>query len=106
MKMIVKSLLALGLAAGLTAASFDDAQARRGHHHHHGHGIGVGAGIAGAIIGLGVLGAYSSRGHAYSRACYDREHCGNVGRRCWENRYGETVCKGGEYRCWTKTYCN
>ena len=100
MKMIVKSLLAVGLAAGLTAASFDDAHARRGHR-----GYGVGAGVAAGIIGLGILGAYSSRGYAYSPACYQKETCGNVGRRCWENRYGETVCRSGEYRCWTRTVC-
>lgn len=103
MKMIAKSLLALGLAAGISTATLvDDAHARRGH----GRGYGVGAGVAAGIIGLGLLGAYSTRGHAYSRSCYEKEHCGNVGRRCWENRYGETVCRGGEYRCWTKTYCN
>ena len=99
MKTMLKSLLALGLAAGLASAAPQEAQAHR-------RGYGVGAGVAAGIIGLGVLGAYSSRGYAYSRACYEKETCGNVGRRCYENRYGETVCRGGEYRCWTKTYCN
>lgn len=99
MKMIVKSLLAIGLAAGIASAPLQDAQA------HSRRGYGVGAGVAAGIIGLGILGAYSSRGYAYSPACYQKETCGNVGRRCWENRYGETVCRGGEYRCWTRTVC-
>lgn len=98
MKMIVKSLLVLGLAAGISATSFQqEAQAHR-------RGYGVGAGVAAGIIGLGLLGAYSSRGYAYS-GCYQKETCGNVGRRCWENRHSETVCRGGEYRCWTRTVC-
>jgi hypothetical protein len=104
MKMIVKSLLVLGLATGISAMSFQqDAEAQH-RHRGHGHGYGVGAGVAAGIIGLGILGAYSSRGYAHS-SCYQKETCGNVGRRCWENRYGETVCKGGEYRCWTRTVC-
>jgi hypothetical protein len=98
MKTVLKSLLVLGLAAGISAATLQEAQAhRRGH--------GVGLGVAGAVIGLGLLGAYSSRGHAYSRACYEKEYCNNVGRRCWENRYGETVCRGGEVVCRVRTVC-
>lgn len=99
MKTMLKSLLVLGLAAGISTASLQDAQA------HYRRGYGVGAGVAAGIIGLGLLGAYSSRGYAYSPACYQREVCGNVGRRCWENRYGETVCRGGEYRCSLRTVC-
>ena len=101
MKTILKSLLVVGLAAGITSATLGDAQAqhRRG-------GGGVAAGVAAGIIGLGILGAYSSRGHAYSPACYNKEVCGYGERRCWENRYGETVCKSGEYRCWTRQFCN
>ena len=99
MKTVLKSMLVASLAAGVATAVPQDAQAHR-------RGYGVGAGVAAGIIGLGLLGAYSSRGYAYSSpACYQKESCGNVGRRCWENRYGETVCRGGEYRCWTKTYC-
>ena len=98
MKTMLKSLLAIGLAAGITTASLHEAKADR-------RGFGVGAGVAAGIIGLGVLGAYSSRGYAYSRACYEREFCNNVGRRCWENRYGETVCRGGEVVCRVRTVC-
>jgi hypothetical protein len=97
MKTVLKSLLVLGLAAGISSATLQEAQANR-------RGYGVGAGVAAGIIGLGLLGAYSSRGYA-SNACYQKETCGNVGRKCWENRYGETVCRGGEYRCWTRTVC-
>jgi hypothetical protein len=101
MKTMLKSLLALGLAAGISTATLSDAQAhRRGYG-----GYGVGAGVAAGIIGLGVLGAYSSRGYAYSRACYEKEFCNNVGRRCWENKYGETVCRGGEVVCRVRTVC-
>ena len=105
MKTMLKSLLVLGVAAGISTATLQDAQAQHRHGHGHGGG-GVAAGVAAGIIGLGLLGAYSSRGYASTRSCYEKEHCDNVGRRCWENRYGETVWKGGEYRCWTKTSCN
>ena len=100
MKTILKSLLVVGLAAGISTASLHDAKAdRRG-------GGGVAAGVAAGIIGLGILGAYSSRSYAYAPACYNREVCGPAERRCWENRYGETVCRGGETRCWIRRVCN
>ena len=100
MKTILKALLVLGLALGLTTASMvDQAEARRGR----------GAGIA-LGVGIGLLGAYAltrpAYGYSYSSACYPGpERCGHVGRRCWENRYGEVVCKGGEWRCYRPTIC-
>ena len=100
MKTALKSLLALSLTAGMITAPLHDAQADR-----RGRGYGVGAGVAAGIIGLGILGAYSSRGYAYSPACYSKEFCGYGERRCWENRYGETVCKSGEYRCYQRRVC-
>jgi hypothetical protein len=102
MKTLMKALLVLGLAFGLTTATMvDQAEARRGR----------GAGIA-LGVGIGLLGAYAltrpsyGYGYSYSRACYPGpERCGHVGRRCWENRWGEVVCKGGEWRCYRPTIC-
>lgn len=71
-------------------------------------GRGVGVGIAAGIIGLGILGAAASaREREYGRACYKgREECGWSDRRCFENRYGDMVCRGGVYRCYRPTVCD
>lgn len=72
-------------------------------------GRGVGVGIAAGIIGLGILGAAAAaheRDRDYGRSCYKgREECGWSDRRCFENRYGDTVCRGGVYRCYRPTIC-
>ena len=101
MKAHLRSLLVLGLVAGLSTATVNQAQADH-------RGRGVAAGVAAGIIGLGLLGAYASRpAYGYSPACYrGPERCGYAGRSCWENRYGETVCRGGEWRCWRPTVCD
>lgn len=72
-------------------------------------GRGVGVGIAAGIIGLGVLGAYAhARDREYYRAeCYKGpERCGWYDRHCFENRYGDYVCRGGVYRCYRPTICD
>ena len=101
--MILKAFTILGLVVGLTAASVSGADAR-------GRGAGVAVGVAAGIIGLGILGAYSSRpAYAYTDggACYKGpERCGYSNRSCFENRYGETICRGGEWRCFRRTYCD
>ena len=68
--------------------------------------------IAAGIIGLGVLGAYANaRDRRYYRdddeVCYrGPRECGWVGRRCFENRWGETICRGGRWTCWRDTHCD
>lgn len=68
------------------------------------------AGVAAGIIGLGVLGAYANARdrhyRAYDEVCYKGpKECGWVGRRCFENRYGDEVCRGGRWTCWRDTVC-
>ncbi len=70
-------------------------------------------GIAAGIIGLGVAGAIADdrhhRRHYYRShgGCYPGpEQCGWTNRRCFENSWGDTVCRGGRYTCWRPTYCD
>jgi hypothetical protein len=105
LKKFVNAIAALALVAGVMATTVDTAEAGRGGR--------VAAGIAAGIIGLGLLGAY---GHArdYDRGYYAAEggcypgpeECGWRGRRCFENRYGDYVCRGGRWTCWRPTYCD
>lgn len=100
----MSTLMAVVTMLGLSLATVQPAEARDGR--------GVGIGIAAGIIGLGILGAAAAareRGHyrGYDRACYKgREECGWSDRRCFENRYGDTVCRGGVYRCYRPTICD
>jgi hypothetical protein len=100
MKKIMHAAAALALVLGIAAASSQPAEAHR---------RGLGAGIAiGTILGLGIAGAYAGpRYYDYGPACYrGPRQCDYVGRSCWYNRYGDRVCRGGEYRCWRPTYCD
>lgn len=105
-KHLMTGLLAVGFVAGATIAASEPAQAGRGGR--------VAAGIAAGIIGLGLLGAYSHardrhrRGYHYSgEVCYEGpEECGWVPRRCFENDWGERVCRGKRWKCWRDTYCD
>ena len=100
-RVLLVSTLVLGLGAGLS----HPAEAGRG-------GRGVAAGIAvGTLLGLGIAGAYAGpRAHGpayYGPGCYPGpRQCGWAGRDCWRNRYGETVCRGGDWRCWRPTICD
>jgi len=105
-KKILHSLLALTLAAGMATATVQQAEA--GHR-------GVGLGIAAGVIGLGPLGAAASaRGDRYyydddydGGRCYrGRPRCHWEGGRCFENRYGEEVCRGGERVCHRPLVCD
>ncbi|MCC6779203.1 MAG: hypothetical protein IT537_21675 [Hyphomicrobiales bacterium] len=93
--------LAGSLLAATTIATTQDAEA---HRRHGGHAAGA---IAGAIIGLGVLGAYAAgRDRGYERSCYPgRRVCDVVGQRCWTNRWGEYVCKD-DVRCYRREVCD
>src|SRR5262245_38769929 len=104
LKRVMHALIALSLITGVTASSIDTAEARRG-------GGRFAAGLAAGIIGLGLLGAYGrERGRYYDYAeddCYPGpEQCGWVDRRCFENRYGDRVCRGGRWTCWRPRYCD
>jgi hypothetical protein len=103
---ILHPVMALMLAAGLAAASVHEAEAGRGR--------GVGLGIAAGIIGLGILGAAANaRGDGYydddygGGECYrGRRRCSWENRHCFENRYGDTVCRGGDYVCRRPLICD
>jgi hypothetical protein len=103
MKRAAAAFLAVTFAFGMVAATVSDAEAgRRGR---------VAAGVAAGIIGLGILGAAAEardRGDYYERErCYPGpEECGYRERRCYENEYGDEVCRGGGYTCWRPTVCD
>jgi hypothetical protein len=103
MKKIMQGATALALAAGIFAATAQDADA-----YGRGRGGGVAAGVAiGTILGLGIAGAYAGPRYYDGPACYaGPRHCDYVGRSCWFNRYGERICRGGEYRCWRERVCD
>jgi hypothetical protein len=101
MKKIMQSATALALTAGIFAATAQDADAHR-------RGGGVAAGLAvGTILGLGIAGAYAGPRYYDGPGCYvGPRRCDYVGRSCWFNRYGERVCRDGEYRCWRERVCD
>ncbi len=106
-KKITHALMALTMALGFAVSSAPQAEAR--------YGRGVGVGIAAGIIGLGILGAAANAGpyrHRYysaydeGRECYrGPRECHWTGRRCFENRWGDTVCRGGRYLCESPLVC-
>ena len=101
MKKIMQGAAAVALAAGIFAATAQDADAHR-------RGGGVAAGVAiGTILGLGIAGAYAGPRYYDGPGCYaGPRRCDYVGRSCWFNRYGERICRGGEYRCWRERVCD
>jgi hypothetical protein len=103
---ILHPVLALTLAAGLASATVREAQA--------GHGGRVAAGIAAGLIGLGLIGAAASA-HRYDGydedydgdRCYrGRPRCHWEERSCYENRYGDVVCRGGSRVCRRPLICD
>jgi hypothetical protein len=100
LKTIMKCMLALTVVAAIGAASLQPAQAGRGG--------GVAAGVAvGTLLGLGIAGAYAGPRYYDGPRCYaGPRQCERVGRSCWTNRFGETVCGGGELRCWRPRICD
>jgi hypothetical protein len=107
-KKLTKIAMAFAIAFTAVAATAPDADARRGRN--------LALGITAGIVTLGILGTYANRpyyaphpNYYYSASphCYKGpERCGWVGRRCWENSYGELICKGGVWRCHRPTYCD
>jgi len=108
LKKLTNALMALVMAFSVTMATAPQAEARRG----------VGLGIAAGIIGLGILGAaahadrydgprYYSRYDDDGGYCYrGPRECRWTGRRCFENRYGDYVCRGGRYVCERPLVCD
>lgn len=108
-KNFTRAAMALTMATALSLSAVPSAQAGRG--------AGVGLGIAAGIIGLGILGAAAhAGGHHRSYSSYDyddgprcyrgQRECHWAGRRCFENRWGDTVCRGGRYVCERPTICD
>lgn len=111
---MMKKLLTLTLMLSFTISSImtfgaNTAQA--------GHGGSLFAGIAGGIIGFGLLSAYAQSrdrvyygGYGYEpypEVCQrGPRECGWVGRQCFENPWGEIVCRGGRWSCWRQNYCD
>ncbi len=105
---VLHSAMVLALAVGLISATLHDAQARRGRN--------VAIGIAAGIIGLAILGAAANArrgGYEYDDydygegGCYrGQRRCGWENRSCFENRYGDTVCRGGDYVCRRPLICD
>jgi hypothetical protein len=103
---MLKTITNMALAGSMLAATMImSAQDAEAHRRYYG-GRTAGA-VAGAIIGLGVLGAYAAgRERGYYRSCYPgRRVCDVVGQRCWHNRYGEYVCKD-DVRCYRREVCD
>ena len=110
MRRFGKAMMALAAASSMMLAVAPEAQAR------HGYGRGVGVGVAAGIIGLGILGAAAAardydRPRYYSRydegGCYrGPRECRWSGRRCFENEFGDTVCRGGRYFCVRPLICD
>lgn len=102
-KKLMSVLAALALLFSVFVVTSDQAEARRGG--------GLAAGLAfGTILGLGIAGAYAGPRYYYADTppgCYrGPRQCGWAGRRCIVDRYGEQICRGGEWRCWRPTICD
>jgi hypothetical protein len=101
LKKLFAPALALSLVAGVTLASADPAEARRGRFI---------AGFAAGAIGLGLLSAYAhSRPYYYYRSsCYRvAGECYWKRGGCYINRHGEEVCRRGYQVCEpSRTVCH
>jgi len=103
-KKFANALMALTAVAGMTLAAVPKAEARDGF------GVGVAAGV-----GLGVLGAAVATRNFYGPRYYSRyddgcfrgpRECHWSNRRCFENEYGDTICRGGRYICDRPLICD
>ena len=104
LKKITSAAMAAIVGAGLAASSIGEAQA---------HGRGIGLGIAAGIIGLGVGAAIANAHERPYYSAYDDGRCYRgprechwTNRRCFENSYGDTVCRGGRYLCDRPLICD
>ena len=102
---ILHPVLALALAAGLATTSVEQAAGRPRRRHrrrrrcrHHRSRI-LGCQLAHAAY---AYDDYDDRGGCYRgpRRCHWED------RRCFENRYGDTVCRGGDHVCRRPLVCD
>jgi hypothetical protein len=102
-KTITHASMALMMGFGALVSTAPQAEAR--------HGAGVAVGVAAGLIGLGILGAAANARGRYNyvdegQECYrGPRECHWSGRRCFENRWGDTVCRGGNYICERPLIC-
>jgi hypothetical protein len=101
LRKLIFSLMALTVAVGVVVAGSEPAEARRG-------GVVAGALVGGLVAGALIAGASRpSYAYSYGPACYaGPRRCEWAGRHCFYNRWGDYVCRGGEYRCWRPTICD
>lgn len=104
MKRFVHGLMVLSVVGGMALAAASQAEAG---------GRDVGVGIAAGIIGLGVGAAIAdgARGPRYYSRYDDRcyrgpRECHYTNRRCFENEFGDTICRGGRYICERPLICD
>ena len=100
MKLLTTSALAAAVVLGSAISQSEPAHAGRGGR--------VAAGVAAGIIGLGILGAYSSaRARGYYGTCYEGpRECYYRPGSCYINRYGDEVCRRGYQVCERRRYCD
>ncbi len=97
-KKVIYSLMALTMAVGVMVSTSAPAEARRG-------GVVAGAVVGGLLAGALIAGA-SRPSYAGERCYKGPRQCDWAGRHCFYNRFGDYVCRGGEYRCWRPTICD
>jgi hypothetical protein len=101
LKKAMAVVMSLALAVTITAATADNAEARRGR------GAAIVGGLALGALALGAAGAYGQSYHRSGGGCYrGPKECRWVGGECYWNRWGEQVCDGGYRKCWRPTYCD
>ena len=67
----------------------------------------IGGVVAGALIAGATRPAYAGPAYAYGPGCYyGPRRCEWADRHCFVNRFGDTVCRGGDSRCWRPRVCD
>ncbi len=100
MKKLVYAMLALVMALGAVVTSSQTAEAR-------GRGGLVAGAIVGGVLAGALLAGSSRRAYASGPVChYGPRQCEWAGRHCFYNRFGDYVCRGGDYRCWRPRICD
>jgi hypothetical protein len=105
---MLKKFAQIGLAAavafGAIATTTENAEARRGGYIAGGIVAGV---VAGALIGSRAYAAPGYYSYSSGPGCYrGPRQCGYTAQRCYTNRYGDDVCRGGNYVCSRPVICD
>jgi hypothetical protein len=105
----MKSLLKSGLALVLAAALFAISSAPASADYYWGRGGGAfAAGVATGIVGLGILGAAAAaqRPYYYGANCRPGPmECQYVTPPCFYGRFGDYICPAPERRCFERPVC-